>query len=143
MSCALLDINVLIALLDLDHSHHQIAREWLEKEIDHGWASSAITQNGCIRIMSQKAYPNSFPLQAILDKLRTATSTSHHHFWNSNLSILNQSIFQSEHIHGPKQLTDIYLLGLAVHNRGRFVTFDEAIPITSVKGARSHHLVKI
>jgi predicted nucleic acid-binding protein len=49
---ALLDINVLIALLDLDHAHHRSARKWLEREVASGWASCPLTENGCVRIMS-------------------------------------------------------------------------------------------
>lgn len=54
---ALLDINILIALLDSGHIHHRLATEWVEKNINAGWASCPITQNGCIRIMSQPGYP--------------------------------------------------------------------------------------
>ena len=54
---ALLDVNVLIALLDQAHPHHETALSWLKANIKHGWASCPITQNGCIRIMSQASYP--------------------------------------------------------------------------------------
>ena len=54
---ALLDVNVLIALLDGSHIRHRLATDWLERHIDAGWASNPITQNGCIRIMSQQSYP--------------------------------------------------------------------------------------
>ena len=43
---ALLDVNVLIALLDRDHEHHRVARRWLEDNMAHGWATCAITQMG-------------------------------------------------------------------------------------------------
>ncbi|MCG8458824.1 MAG: hypothetical protein MI919_21300 [Holophagales bacterium] len=49
---ALLDINVLLALFDLDHVDHQSARDWLVRNIGHGWASCALTQNGFVRILS-------------------------------------------------------------------------------------------
>jgi hypothetical protein len=44
---------------------------------------------------------------------------------------------------GPKQLTDIYLLALAVKNSGRLVTFDRAIPVAAVRSAEPQHLVVI
>jgi len=53
---ALLDINVLLALLDADHIDHQRAQEWISGEIQHGWASCALTQNGFVRILSQLRY---------------------------------------------------------------------------------------
>jgi predicted nucleic acid-binding protein len=54
---ALLDVNVLIALLDSDHLHHTRAMAWLQENIQSGWASCPLTENGCIRIMSQPGYP--------------------------------------------------------------------------------------
>ena len=56
---ALLDVNVLLALLDRDHIQHQRARRWFENEIRHGLASCAITQNGFMGIRSQPGYPGS------------------------------------------------------------------------------------
>ena len=61
---ALLDVNVLIALLDAAHMHHARATQWLQQEIAHGWASCPLTQNGCLRIMAQPAYPQALPLAA-------------------------------------------------------------------------------
>ena len=55
---ALLDVNVLIALLDPDHSLHQRAREWFSRNAPGGWTSCPLTQNGCVRIMSHPGYPN-------------------------------------------------------------------------------------
>ena len=55
---ALLDVNVLIALLDENHINHEKVSVWLDNHIEHGWASSPLTQNGCVRILSQPGYPN-------------------------------------------------------------------------------------
>lgn len=78
---ALLDINVLLALLDADHVDHQRAREWISGEIQHGWASCALTQNGFVRVISQPKYPSPVsPFEAV-ERLRRATSTEHHEFW--------------------------------------------------------------
>ena len=60
---ALLDINVLIALLDSDHSLHSQATGWFDKYANDGWASCPITQNGCVRVMSNPAYPGALPVQ--------------------------------------------------------------------------------
>ncbi|MBO0833188.1 MAG: VapC toxin family PIN domain ribonuclease, partial [Actinobacteria bacterium] len=62
MTRALLDINVLLALLDVDHVDHLRARQWLEREIESGWASCAITENGFVRIISQPRYPSPVPV---------------------------------------------------------------------------------
>ena len=143
MKRALLDINVLIALLDLDHVHHRRARSWLQREASSGWASCPLTQNGCVRIMSQPKYPNPVPAPEVIERLRDATAASYHEFWPDNLSILDQSIVDHGRIHGPKQVTDVYLLALAVKHAGRFGTFDAAIPLSAVLGAEMEHLAVI
>ena len=143
MKRALLDINVLVALLDLDHVHHDRARSWLQREAGTGWASCPLTQNGCVRVMSQPKYPNPLPAAEVIERLRDATATSYHEFWPDDLSILDQSIVNQERIHGPKQVTDVYLLALAVARTGRFVTFDAGVPLSAVVGAKKEHFVVI
>ena len=143
MKRALLDINVLVALLDLDHLHHARARSWLQREASSGWASCPLTQNGCVRIMSQPKYPNPLPPAEVIERLREATATSYHEFWPDDLSILDQSIVNHARIHGPKQVTDVYLLALAVKRAARFVTFDAAVPVSAVVAAKKAHFAPI
>ncbi len=138
---ALLDINVLIALLDSAHLHHERAREWLGANIAHGWASCPITQNGCLRIMSQPDYPQAEALVRVGERLRRATSTEHHAFWPDSISSLDADRIDARRIHGPKQLTDIYLLALAVRHGGRFVSLDSRIARSAVPAAQENHLV--
>jgi predicted nucleic acid-binding protein len=64
-----------------------------------------------------------------------------HEFWSDELSLLDPEAFDSTRIHGPRQLTDIYLLGLAVAHEGRFVTFDTGVPLAAVRKAATHNLV--
>lgn len=143
MTRALLDINVLLALLDSDHVDHQRARSWLENEIRYGWASCAITENGFVRILSQPSYPSPVSPSQAIDLLAAATATEHHAFWTCSLSILDEQVIERRHVHGHRQLTDAYLLALAVANDGRFVTFDQSIALSAVHGARNQHLAVI
>ena len=131
---ALLDVNVLIALLDAEHVHHEAARRWLRENIQHGWATCPITQNGCLRIMAQPGYSNRIPAPLVAERLREATATIHHRFWPDNVSLLETSTVDWERIIGPKQITDVYLLALAVEHQGRFVTFDARIAPDAVRG---------
>lgn len=140
---ALLDVNVLIALLDADHSLHAAAMEWLATHGHKGWASCPITQNGCVRIMSNPSYPNAMPVHAIVQRLAEATSTEFHEFWPDSISLLDQQIFDPQRIHGPRQLTDLYLLALAMRHGGRFATFDHAISLEAIHGANPRTLIKI
>ena len=140
---ALLDVNVLIALLDADHSLHQRSREWLGRHAPSGWTTCPITQNGCVRIMSHLGYPNPLPVRAVLERLREATRNPHHEFWADDVSLLDPTIADASRIHGPRQLTDLYLLALAVRRGGRFATFDASVPVTAIKGATRAHVVAL
>ena len=140
---ALLDVNVLIALLDSDHLHHRRATQWFTENIEAGWASCAITQNGCVRIMSQPGYPNPLPAARVVERLRAATRTPHHQFVPSALSVLDESRFDSEQFLGQRQVTDAYLLGLAVEHGLRLVTFDANMPLRVVRGVKVGHLLAL
>lgn len=140
---ALLDINVLLSLFDRDHLDHPRARAWLDREIASGWASCAITENGFVRIVSQPRYPSPVPPAVAIERLRRATATDHHRFWDCSVSILDADRADPSHIHGPRQVTDVYLLALAVANGGRFVTFDQSIATSAVSGFAPDHLVVI
>lgn len=136
---ALLDVNLLLALLDADHVDHRTARAWLERDIELGWASCAITQNGFVRVVTQERYPSPVSAREATERLRRATNTKHHLFLPSDVSILDEVIL-ADHIHGSRQVTDVYLLSLAIAHGCRLVTFDRAVPMSAVAGASSEHL---
>lgn len=138
---ALLDVNVLIALLDSDHTSHAVAFSWFEENARGGWASCPITQNGCVRVMSNPSYPNALPIQSILKRLADACEAEVHEFWADDVSLLDPEAVDSTRIHGPRQLTDFYLLALAVRHEGRFVTFDTGLPLAAVRDATPRHLL--
>jgi uncharacterized protein len=138
---ALLDVNVLIALLDSDHASHDSATSWFSKHGREGWASCPITQNGCIRIMSNLGYPNPLPAQAVIERLAEGCHQDIHEFWQDAVSLLDSEVVDSTRIHGPRQLTDIYLLALAVLHEGRLVTFDTGIPLAAVRKATKQNLL--
>ena len=138
---SLLDINVLIAMFDPDHVSHEPAIAWFAKHAKAGWASCPLTQNGCIRIMSSPSYANPQPVQALVRRLAEACAESIHEFWSDAPSLLDSAVFDATRIHGPRQITDVYLLGLAVRNGGRFVTFDARIALQAVRTATEKNLV--
>lgn len=140
---ALLDVNVLLALLDVDHVDHRRAEKWISEEIQHGWASCALTENGFVRIISQPKYPSPVSPSEAVERLRRATRTEHHEFWSCSISLLEDRRINSSHVHGPNQVTDAYLLALAVEHGGRFVTFDRSIPLSATPGAGPGHLVVV
>jgi toxin-antitoxin system PIN domain toxin len=140
---ALLDVNVLIALLDSDHSLHARATQWFGSHARSGWASCPITQNGCVRIMSHPGYPNALPVRMVMERLAEASASTFHAFWPDDISLLDAQVADSARIHGPRQLTDLYLLALAVRHVGQFVTFDSSVSIDAVRRAEKKHIVSL
>jgi toxin-antitoxin system PIN domain toxin len=138
---ALLDVNVLIALFDPDHVAHQAAMAWFQRHAKEGWASCPLTQNGCVRIMSSPSYPNAQPVEAIVRRLSEACAERIHEFWVDEVSLLDSTQFDATRIHGPRQITDAYLLALAVRHNGRFVTFDGGIALHAVRRATVKNLL--
>lgn len=138
---ALLDVNVLIALHDQQHVHHRLAAQWFAQHAALGWASCPLTQNGAARVMSQPSYPQPAPLSALLAMFRRSFADPSHAFWPDDVSLVDSNVFDSQRIHGHRQVTDVYLLGLAVAHGGRFVTLDSRIPLSAVQGAQADHLV--
>ena len=138
---ALVDVNVLIALLDSDHASHDSAMSWFSKNALDGWASCPITQNGCIRIMSNPGYPNPLPVRAVIKHLAEACQGDIHEFWPDEVSLLDSDVVDSTRIHGPRQLTDVYLFALAVRHGGRLVTFDTGIPLAAIRKGTTRNLL--
>ncbi len=130
----LLDINVLIALIDPAHQFHAATHRWFRPNRTHGWATCPITENGCLRIMSHPGYP--FPgltVEAVRGILTELVRVEGHRFWPDSLSFLAPKRFDFSQT-APKHLTDLYLLSLAIANRGRLITFDRTIPTQSIAG---------
>ncbi len=138
---ALLDVNVLIALLDSDHTSHDSAMSWFTKHAREGWASCPITQNGCVRVLSNPGYPNPLTVQAVIERLAAACREDIHEFWPDEISLLDPTVVDSARIHGPRQLTDLYLLALAVQHDGKLVTFDGGIALPAVRKATPRRLL--
>ncbi len=144
MSVALLDVNVLVALFDVGHPMHTNAHDWLSRNRKYGWATCPLTINGCVRILSNPAYTRAkATLGVAAEDLRVACSAADHEFWADSVSILDESLFRTGAVAGHKNITDVYLLGLAVRNHGRLATFDRSIPLKAVHGAEPRNLVVI
>jgi toxin-antitoxin system PIN domain toxin len=138
---ALLDVNVLLALMDKDHVHHVPALAWWRANNDQGWASCPLTQNGFVRISCQRTYAGARSMANAIEQLQVAEAS--HEFWPDDISISDSSLFDHGHVLGPSQLTDVYLVALAVKKGGRLVTFDRAIPLAAVRGAEREHVVML
>jgi toxin-antitoxin system PIN domain toxin len=138
---SLFDVNALLALVDKEHAFHPTVRTWWAVNKVGGWATCAITQNGFARIMSQPHYSNPAPTMDAIQLLAMGLEEAGHEFWPDSISITDDQLFDRAFILGPNQITDVYLLALAVKNGGRFVTFDRGLPLKAVRDVEPRHLV--
>jgi toxin-antitoxin system PIN domain toxin len=133
----LLDVNVLIALIDPAHVGHDSAHRWFEAEGHRSWATCPLTENGVIRIVGHPNYPNTpgspAPVAAIVAQLRTLPG---HVFWPDDISLVGAEHVDPAQIRTPGQVTDSYLLALAVAHDGRLATFDRRLSVKAVKGGK-------
>lgn len=137
---ALLDVNLLVALLDSHHEHHRLALQWFAMHAPTGWASCPLTRNGVVRILANPGYRNPRPIAAVVAQLRPMLAHPSHTDWPEDVSVTDQASIDATRLTGHQQLTDACLLALAVRNGGRLVTLDRAIPMVAVPGALRAHL---
>jgi len=137
---ALLDVNVLVALFGPDHVHHEAAHRWFADHRASGWATSPLTENGAVRVLSNPAYSGTAQRPAdIARRVAAFRASGEHVFWADDISLCDERRFRLGV--GHRQLTDVYLLGLAVKHEGTLATFDRSIPRKAVHGAQAEHLV--
>jgi toxin-antitoxin system PIN domain toxin len=142
MTAYLLDVNVLVALFDPQHAHHAAAHRFLEELAARArpalWATCPVTVNGYLRILSHPRYPHgNHDLGDLARRLRSACRSPQHEFWTHAVNASEEGRFDFRQIAGPAQITDAYLLALAVERQGQLVTFDRTIPWRAVRGAKA------
>jgi toxin-antitoxin system PIN domain toxin len=116
---ALLDTNVLIALVVADHVHHAAAETWFAASADP-FATCPFTQGGLVRLLVRQGQP----AQAALSLLTALTAHPRHEFWPDNQSFEAVSV---RGVIGHRQVTDAYLAQLTRANSARLATFDHGL----------------
>lgn len=121
----LLDINVLIALHDSAHIHHQSAHSWFAENISRGWRTCPITEMGFLRILSHPAYPNGpLPISDLAERLEALkSSTIYYAFWPED-SPPSSWLNSGSCAVGSVNLTDACLLKTSLRRQGALATFD-------------------
>ncbi len=142
MTTYLLDINLLLALSDPMHLHHEAAHRWFAATGSASWATCPLTENGFVRISSHPKYPNRpGDVAIVLDILRQFCASESHYFWPENVTL--RDIIVPDAVITHNHITDVYLLGLSVHHNGKLATLDQHIPVSAVNsGAEALELIK-
>jgi toxin-antitoxin system PIN domain toxin len=125
---ALLDLNILTALLWPAHEHHDIAHRWFRARANAQWATCALTQLGFVRIVSNPAFSrDALSPPGAVALLAANLSTPNHEFWTDTLQLPAAIKGMAPGLQGCLQLTDAYLLALANHRKGILATFDRGL----------------
>lgn len=121
----LLDVNVLIALFDSAHVHHEAAHNWFAANNERGWRTCPITENGFLRILSHPGYPNGpLPMADLAERLEEfKRGSAGYGFWPDDFSA-SEWLVEGGRSCASARLTDAYLLRLAALRKGAMATFD-------------------
>jgi toxin-antitoxin system PIN domain toxin len=143
MMVRLLDVNVLIALMWPAHEAHAAVQEWFSKSGVRSWATSPFTQAGFVRIVSNPAFSTDAvtPGEA-LSLLTSNLQMKGHRFWPDEIAYDEAIATFRNQVVGHRQVTDAYLLGLAIRKGGRLATLDNAVA-TLVEPEVSERYVEI
>jgi uncharacterized protein len=135
----LLDVNVLIALQWRGDQAHLRVRKWFLEEGIHSFATCALSQAGFARVLSNPALTGVVvSITEAQDLLRTLTNIEGHRFWPIDLGLFESVALFGGTLQGFRQITDAYLLGLAIQRKGTLVTLDKAIPHLAGSEYRKH-----
>ena len=138
----LLDVNVWIALLDDAHVHNAEALAFFQKP-GLKMATCPLVENGVIRVLNLPGYSHHGPagFEAVRTKMALACADVDHEFWADDISLRTDGLVNWSRVFGHGQITDLYLLALAVAHQGALATFDHRIALNAIVGAEKANLL--
>lgn len=133
----LLDVNVLVALLDEDHVHHEAVLKWFSTP-GLQWALCAFAEAGLLRHMARPKFGDMSLNDASAMLKRLAQEPGYHYQpitadWDTLTSTF------AKRLHGYHQVTDAFLLGLAIREGLVLATLDRGI--LHVAGEQRDHVL--
>ncbi|MEO8250257.1 MAG: TA system VapC family ribonuclease toxin [Burkholderiales bacterium] len=137
----LLDVNVWLALFDDQHVHNARTGAWLDQPRLR-IATCPLTENGVLRIMNIPAFNRQSVagFSAVRMMMTKVCDEIDHEFWPDDVSLRSDDVLDWGRVSGHNQVTDAYLLALAVKNGGALASFDQRIALSAVRGATEIHL---
>ena len=142
---SLLDVNLLIALFWSAHEAHRKAQRWFAQNAQHGWATCVTTQAAFVRIVSNPVFSRRgvSPRDA-LAVLGSSLEHPAHRFWTEDIDVPEALAICLPRLIGHQQVTDAYLLGLAIHKKGRLATLDASLSSLLPEESAAHrHVLSI
>jgi len=124
----LLDLNVLIALTEPGHKHHQKAQDWFNSSCKGRWGVCPLTEAGFVRVTTNPAFcPGPRTMEQAMAILQALKMYPGYWYWAIDESWITLTAPFAARIFGHQQVTDAYLLGLAIKEKGVLVTFNKGI----------------
>lgn len=135
-------VNVWVALLDDAHQHNREAFALVQRP-GLQIATCPLVENGVLRVLNIPRYSTLGPLgfDAVRAKMQLVCNDVDHQFWPDDVSLRNSPDIDWSRVYGHNQITDLYLLALAVAHGGALATFDHRIALNAVKSADKQHLI--
>lgn len=142
MKTALLDVNVLTALLWPTHEHHDAAHRWFRSRRPARWATCPITQLGFVRVVSNPAFSRDAlsPRKAVTLLAENLVHAGHR-FWADALQAPAACKPFEGALQGHRQFTDAYLIALVRRRKGVIATFDRGL--RGLAGEASEALIEL
>jgi len=144
MTAYLLGVNVLLALSWPGHKSHVAAQKWFGRNAAKGWATCPLVEAGFVRILSNPAFSSHAvsPSEAV-HALEASTKHPAHQFWPDDIPVAGGLAKLRSRVVGHQQVTDAYLLTLAIHHRGKLATMDRGLLGLIPEGGPEHSHVEV
>lgn len=123
------DVNVLLALAWPNHQFHDLARAWYGTAEGSGWATCAVTQLGFIRLSSNRAFSEHAKTPGEATQMLADLVSRPSHQFIARLPAPGDDCFSqiAQKLQGHRQVTDAYLVAVALAHDLTLVTFDQRI----------------
>ena len=138
----LLDANALIALAWTQHEHHETVSAWFKTHARQGWSTCALTQAAFVRVIAQPAFSGrAIGIADIAELLLRNVAHPKHRFLALDFGFAEVMGWCSGGLLGHRQVTDAWLLALAIRHQFKLVTFDGGIrQLLATEPERQRHL---
>lgn len=140
----LLDTNVLIALWWPSHTQHERAIKWFAKHRARTWATCPLTESAFVRIVSNPAFSRDAvtPREAV-GLLSANTQAADHVFWPIDFPLAAAAESVGSRLVGHQQVTDTYLLALALRRGGVLATLDQGLAGLTVARSSERKAIEV